>query len=399
MKNRRLQIPSGMQDTLPGECLRKRQLEQRLREQFRLSGYQEIETPVLEYYDALDDQTYGYPLERVWKTFDSQGRLLAVRPDTTIPAVRLAAGRLRNAPLPLRLCYLQPAAQYQSETLSLLCEETQAGVELMGASSPLADAEVICLAIECLRQAGLRDFQIELGQSAFFDGFMREAGLSPEQCAALREMTAAKNTLAMQLYLDQQAVPREVTRRLMRLPRLYGDTALLTEAASLTRHPLCEAALENLRQIVDAVAEAGFGAYLSLDLGMVHAQNYYSGMIFRGMTADLGQPLLSGGRYDGLPGRFGRELPAVGFALHEKLMLMALERQGEAFPEPAPQVLIAFAPGCYREALAACREQRAAGRSAALLFDASPEELQARGDAGRAETLWIGADAGKEAAQ
>ena len=127
MERRRLQIPSGMQDTLPGECAGKRRLEDKLRRLFTLGGYQEIETPILEYYDALDDQTFGYRPEQVWKTFDPQARILAVRPDSTIPAVRLASGRLKNAPLPLRLCYVQSAAKFHSETLSLLCEDTQAG--------------------------------------------------------------------------------------------------------------------------------------------------------------------------------------------------------------------------------------------------------------------------------
>ena len=72
MERRRLQIPSGMQDTLPGECAGKRRLEDKLRRLFTLGGYQEIETPILEYYDALDDQTFGYRPEQVWKTFDPQ---------------------------------------------------------------------------------------------------------------------------------------------------------------------------------------------------------------------------------------------------------------------------------------------------------------------------------------
>ena len=101
MAQRRLQIPNGMQDTLPGECARKRQLEEQLRRLFTLEGYQEIETPVLEYYEALDDRTWGYRPEDLWKTFDSTGRILAVRPDSTIPAARMAAGRLAEAPLPL----------------------------------------------------------------------------------------------------------------------------------------------------------------------------------------------------------------------------------------------------------------------------------------------------------
>lgn len=378
MEPRRLQIPTGMQDTLPGECARKRRLEQEVRRLFALSGYQEVETPILEYYDALDDPTYGYRPEHVWKTFDSRGRVLALRPDSTIPSVRLAAGRLREEALPLRLCYVQSANRYVSDSLSLLCEETQAGVELMGESSPMADAEVIALAIEALRGAGLKDFQIELGQAGFFDGFMQEAGLTPEQSAVLRELTEQKNTLGMQLYLEKLDVHQDVARRLMRLPRLYGGTEVLDEAEALTAHPLCREAIAGLRSIIGYLTEYGCASYLTIDLGMVHQANYYSGTIFRGMTADLGQPLLSGGRYDGLPARFGRALPATGFALSLKLLLMALERQGASFKPPMPDELVGFAPGCLRQAVEYAESRRAEGCSAVLLYDMTMDGMAER---------------------
>ena len=378
MESRRLQIPTGMQDTLPGECARKRRLEQEVRRLFFLSGYQEVETPILEYYDALDDPTYGYRPEHVWKTFDSRGRVLALRPDSTIPSVRLAAGRLREEALPLRLCYVQSANRYVSDSLSLLCEETQAGVELMGESSPMADAEVIALAIEALRGAGLKDFQIELGQAGFFDGFMQEAGLTPEQSAVLRELTEQKNTLGMQLYLEKLDVHQDVARRLMRLPRLYGGTEVLDEAETLTAHPLCREAIAGLRSIIGYLTEYGCASYLTIDLGMVHQANYYSGTIFRGMTADLGQPLLSGGRYDGLPARFGRALPATGFALSLKLLLMALERQGASFKPPMPDELVGFAPGCLRQAVEYAESRRAEGCSAVLLYDMTMDGMAER---------------------
>ena len=268
MERRRLQIPSGMQDTLPGECAGKRRLEDKLRRLFTLGGYQEIETPILEYYDALDDQTFGYRPEQVWKTFDPQARILAVRPDSTIPAVRLASGRLKNAPLPLRLCYVQSAAKFHSETLSLLCEDTQAGVELMGEGSAQADAEVIALAVEALRAAGIRDFLIELGQVKFVSGFLEEAGLTEQQCAAVRDMMAHKNALDMQLYLDRLSIEADVSRRLMRLPQLFGDAAVLDEAEQLTKSPKCLGAIAHLRQVLSILKDYACADCVSIDLGL-----------------------------------------------------------------------------------------------------------------------------------
>ena len=378
MANRKLQIPNGMQDTLPGECARKRQLEQRLRQLFTLEGYQEIETPILEFYDALDDRTYGFRPEHLWKTFDAQGRILAVRPDSTIPAARMAAGKLADAPLPLRLCYLQSATKLLTETSSLLCEETQAGVELMGEGSPQADAEVIALAVHTLRESGLKDFQIELGQAQFVTGFLREAGLTDEQCAAVSAMTEEKSLLDMAAYLRAAGLAEETVARVLRLPDLYGDASVLDEAAALTRHPLCLAAIDNLRQILTVLREYGCDDCISIDLGMAHQANYYSGTIFRGLVPELGQPLLSGGRYDRLMARFGRELPATGFALSMKLLLIALERQGEDFKAPVPDVALGFDPACRAEAIAYARQQRLRGVSVAIMYGMNAEALRHR---------------------
>ena len=381
MECRRLQIPSGMQDTLPGECARKRQLEAGLRRLFTLQGYQEIETPILEYYGALDDRTWGYRPEDVWKTFDSAGRILAVRPDSTIPAARMAAGRLAEAPLPLWLCYLQSATKTLTDAASLLCEETQCGVELMGEASPEADAEVIALAVKCLEQAGLRDFQIELGQAQFVAGFLQEAGLTAEQSAILRGMIERKNVLDMQRYLADLPVPADTAERLMRLPMLFGGAAILDEAEALARHPLCREAVANLRQVLSILGAYGCGQCMTVYLGMAHQADYYSGTIFRGLASELGQPLLSGGRYDGLPAHFGRALPATGFALSMKLLMIALERQGAAFAAPNPDIALSFAPGCREAAIAFAQGKREQGLSVAMMYGMTPDDLRARVDA------------------
>jgi ATP phosphoribosyltransferase regulatory subunit len=362
-----------------------------------MQGYQEVETPILEYYDALDDRTWGYRPEDVWKTFDGAGRILAVRPDSTIPAARMAAGRLAEAPLPLRLCYLQNATKTLTDAASLLCEETQCGVELMGETSPEADAEVIALAVKVCEAAGLRDFQLELGQAQFVAGFLQEAGLTEEQSAVIRGMIERKNTLDMQLYLDKLAVSADVATRLMRLPRLYGDASVLDEAARLTQHPLCVTAIDNLRQILAMLGEYGCDQHISIDLGMAHQANYYSGTIFRGLVAELGQPLLSGGRYDELPARFGRALPATGFALSMKLLMIALERQGAAFAAPIPDVALAFDPGCREAAIAYAKAQREKGVSVAMMYGMSAEDLRHRVDANLAlSTVYITAEGIKQ---
>ncbi len=385
MSTSRFQIPEGMQDTLLGECVRKRCVEQQLRTLFSRSGFTEIETPVLEYYRTFDDEVYGFDAHRVWKTFDSQGQVLAIRPDSTIPAVRIAASRLTNEPLPLRLCYIQNVAAFPADDTSAPCESTQAGVELMGEKSAMADAEVIALAINSLKEAGLKEFQIDLGQVAFFKGFMQEAGLSQEQTETLRRYVEEKNILAMQLYLRECAVPGEVTKRLMKLPQLYGDESVLKEAEAITGNNLCRVAIVNLRQIMAALHDYGCRDYISIDLGMVHAVNYYSGMIFRGITGHLGRPLLSGGRYDGLPARFGRAMPATGFGLSLGLLMDALSSQGEDFPAPTTGFVLGVSRRSLRAGLVWADKKRREGVSVSLQYDATKAELVQMVEMGRAK--------------
>lgn len=394
MMIRRLQIPGGMQDTLPAECAAKRDLEQKLRELFTLSGYREIETPVLEYYDALNDETWGYPPENLWKTFDQEGRVLALRPDTTIPASRLAAGRLSHAALPLRLSYIQSACKFERDTLSMLSEQTQAGVELMGTEGPEADAEVIALAVESLRRAGIRDFQIELGQAAFLEGFLSATGLSEQDASAVRKLMEEKNTLGIQLHLHKLGVSEEITKQLTKLPLLYGPLDKLDKAERMTDNPVCLAALSNLREIIRILGLYGCADDLTLDLGMAQEPGYYSGVIFRAQTAQLGQPILSGGRYDGLNARFGRPLPAVGYAMSLKLAMIALERQGSRMTDPVSDVDIGFAQEALSDAIVLAKKLRSEGKQVALIYDATPETLKARKDNGLCrETVFLGGEA------
>ncbi len=375
MSTTKVQIPEGMQDILSGECVRKRCVEQQLRTLFSRSGFAEIQTPLLEYYRTFDDAVYGFAAHHVWKTFDPRGRVLVIRPDNTIPCVRIAASRLKEKRLPLRLCYVQSVAAYPSERSSVLNESTQAGVELMGESSVLSDAEVIALSIESLKESGLKEFQIDLGQVDFFKGFMQEAGLTPEQTEEFRRYVEEKNMLSMQLLLKECAIPNEVQSRLMKLPQLYGDESVLDVAQSLTHNKLCAKAIDNLRGILKALEDYGCREYISIDLGMVHAANYYSGMIFRGITGYLGQPLLSGGRYDGLPGQFGREMPATGFGLSIDLLLQALVRQGDTFASPVADFVLGATEEGLKGAISWVRGKRQAGLSISLYYNTGKTEL------------------------
>ena len=279
----RFLLPDFVSDALGGELCLKRALEKGLREEFSLWGFDEVLPAGLDFYDNFAFGSGARDQRDMLKSFDSQGRILVMRPEFTAPLARLAATRLREQEPPLRLCYLGSAYENPGAgSAQRRAEFTQGGVELMGESDPRADAEVMLLALRCLQKAGLKDSLLELGQVEFFMGLMEEAGLSDGAIQSLRSLTEQKNTLAMEL------------------PMLFGGGEVLAAARAMSRHPRCVRAIDNLERVYELLCQGGAENRVSIDLGLVHGLGYYTGVVFRGMTASFGQPLLSGGRYDTL---------------------------------------------------------------------------------------------------
>ena len=163
-----------------------------------------------------------------------------------------------------------------------------------------------------------------------------------------------------------------------RLPALFGGEEVLARAEKLTDDPTALGALEHLKKVHALLKEIGNKKYVSFDLGTVKDLSYYSGVVFTGLTRSIGSPILSGGRYDNLADDFGRHVPAVGFAMGLKRILIALERQGALRPAaPRADVVIFSEEGAETKAYQAYLELTAAGRRVDL----------AAGDAKEAETL------------
>ena len=342
MNNHKTHLPPGMQDFLPEECAHKRDIEEKARRCFSSWGYDEIETPCMEYMEAFRGQIGDFEPERLFKLTDSTGRILVLRPDITMPLARVAATRLASRQ-PLRMFYVGEAFQFTTPEMAAgLREFTQLGVELMGQSGPMADAEVIALAISVLREAGLKEFQIDIGQVQFFKGLMQEAGLSDSQTEEVRRHVEEKNQLAIELLMQQAGISGGLRNRILELPMLYGGVEVLETAERFTANKTCRDALDYMKRTLDALSNYDLDEYISIDLGMVQSINYYSGIIFRGISKYFGNQLLAGGRYDGLVEEFGKPMAATGFAFSIKPVLIALERQGSL-----PSALTMDAVACF----------------------------------------------------
>ena len=173
LNNKALQVPYGTRDVLPGEAGARRIIENKLAATFKAWGYDEVITPTFEYLDTFD--AAGQLSDRSFKFFDRRNNILLLRSDMTTPLARLVATRLNEGPAVKRLFYLASLFRYEEAQAGRQCEFNQAGVELMGAAGPSADAEMLALAVASLQAAGLQDFVISIGQIDFINGLIEAA--------------------------------------------------------------------------------------------------------------------------------------------------------------------------------------------------------------------------------
>jgi len=325
----RVQLPQGIRDLGPAEAAAHRRLLGLWGDSFERWGYQEVVPPTFEFYSTFACGFAGREAERVYRFFDRQGRILALRSDFTAQVARLAASKLAEEPRPLRLWYGGSVFRVQEARNGYQSEFTQAGVELIGAAGPAADAEVVALALRALAQAGLTGARVSVGHTGFLRALLAELDLKAEERAAVAAELTHRNLVGVSGILSALELAAEQKEVLRRLPQLFGGREALAAAAQAAgENEAARAALADLEAIAGHLAVYGVSEQVTFDLGLVRELDYYTGMVFEAYVPGFGYPLGGGGRYDNLLARFGRPEAATGFALGLERVLAARERQG-----------------------------------------------------------------------
>lgn len=317
-------IPSGTRDVLPDEMRELRAITTRALAVFESHGYGEVATPALEYEETLArGDVRGAP--PAYRLFDEHGRVLVLRSDMTVPIARLVATRFADAQPPLRLCYLAHAYRAVRPQRGQPREFLQAGIELIGAPGPEGTAEALTVLCDVLDGVGLADYRIGLGDVALYQALLDRHGVDVAARERILHELVTRDFVGLQREVGALGLPAEAAEQLVRVPQLRGGPEVLDGLDGAAAE-----AAEGLRG-VHALLDARVAARLILDLGLVRELGYYTGAIFQVYDPALGVPLGGGGRYDELLGRFGRPLPAVGFALNAERLHIALagEERGE----------------------------------------------------------------------
>jgi ATP phosphoribosyltransferase regulatory subunit len=356
-KPKRFEKPMGFKDILPEVVVRKRYIEGQVQQLMRLWGYQEIVTPILEYYDTVGRVSTTLD-DKLFKLLDRNGNTVVLRPDMTAPIARVVASLLKEEPFPLRLSYHSNVFRAQAEEAGRDSEFYQTGVELVGEGSTEGDAEVIALAVAALQTAGVERFKVAIGHMGFIQGFLEECVPVEEQRLELKERLLARDFVGLREGIRRFDIGEEQRSKLNALLQLRGQRECCSNAQKLTAHPGARAALEQLHQIWDSLEAYDVADSVLLDLTMIGNFDYYTGMIFEAYASDHGFPVCSGGRYDTLLGQFGRPAPATGFGLK---MDRVLEVSNLSPPNHQTKVLIQYDESRRADAMKEARRRRQIG--------------------------------------
>ena len=349
MKNNSKITPEGTKDLLFEECLANRTVSSILGGVFSSRGFHEVLTPGIEFYDLFSEDISGIPMENMFKMSDSKGRLMVMRPDSTLPIARMVSTRLQGSDKPIRLYYNQRVYRYNPGLTGRSNEVMQTGIELIGAKGMRADLEVITTAIDALSKC-VPDFRIELGHAGFFRALASKLPVSPRKREKIRFYIESKNYSALNSTLDKLP-PSDYVDVIRRLPRLFGGVEVLDEACRICSDEEALATLGYVREIYDHLSKYGLGERLIIDLGLVQRNDYYSSIVFSGYVMGSGEPVLIGGRYDNLLDSFEAPSPACGFGINVDALARVMLSRGNVPQRRKAEVLVHAKAGYEIEAI------------------------------------------------
>jgi ATP phosphoribosyltransferase regulatory subunit len=310
-------IPGGMRYYFGREARLRRAVEDAAMSVFDGWGYEEIATPSVDYYVLFERGMGHEEARRSFRFTDTDGRLLALRPDVTSSVARAAATLFAGATRPLRFCYAASVFRQRPHSRAeWRRQERQLGCELIGASRADADIEVLTIAAEVLERLGLGgSYRITLNHVGVFNGVAEQLGLGPEAREEMRQLIDARDAAGLEQFLSGLGKSGPTVRSAGRLASIADGREMPEEARELLTNERSRAALDELERLRAVVESPGIGNGFSIDLSDVSGLDYYTGLVFKIYVEGAGARVGGGGRYDELTANFGRREPAVGFVL------------------------------------------------------------------------------------
>ncbi len=361
-------LPEHIADVLPAQARHIEELRRTMLDVAHGYGFELVMPPLLEYLESLLSGT-GRELDLLtFKLVDQlSGRSMGVRADTTPQVARIDAHLLNRSGV-TRLCYCGPVLHTRTSGLHATREPLQFGAEIYGHAGLEADLEVLELALEGLRRAGLHRVTLDLADARILRGLLDGLTLDAATLGDLTAALAAKDVAGIATFAG--VMPSATLQALMRLPALYGPADYLLDVlGSLPDEPLIRTAVADMAWLVSHLKRAYPDVEIGYDLADLSGYAYYSGTRFAVYAPGYCDALARGGRYDEVGAVFGRNRPAVGFSLDLKALVERLPGVG-----PKPAIRAPWGEdGALRAAVRRLREQ---GETVVCVLPGHEHEVQ-----------------------
>jgi ATP phosphoribosyltransferase regulatory subunit len=250
----------------------------------------------------------------------------------------------------------------------------QVGIELVGNNTYHGDAEMVTMLAGVMDQVGLPEWKISLGHVGFFKALLSRSGLSPSGRKQAELAAAHKDLPRLEQILLTERLPRAMVRDILQVPERCGQYEVLEWGKRIAgKDPQLLKPLHRLEQVFHQLALTQVQQHVLLDLGEFRGFDYYDGVVFDVFTSGVGREIGGGGRYNHLMGRFGRDLPAIGFGLDLDRLFSALESSGQLGNNDFAPVLLMGSRRHAKEAFALAQTLRAAGISVTEEMMKSPQ--------------------------
>ena len=343
-KDLMVQRPRGTRDFTPAAMKRRLALEHLLEDVAQRHGFSRVQTPVFESLELFTAKSGPGVINQLYAFQDKGERDLTLRPELTAPVMRMVAEEMRMDTKPLRLSYYGQCYRYEEFKTGRYREFFQYGVELIGASGPLAEAEVLALAVNMLHATGLEGWEIRIGHVGVLKDALTGLGLSTEVDASTGEPPIASamrlldkgDDAGLAALFETHGLDASNAEPLRALASLDGGMETLGPARELlsSMDGVSLEALDELETTLTALAAlAPAPPAMAVDLTVARGLDYYTGMVFEVKVEELGGEgqVLGGGSYKllhlfGLPDLD----PCCGFGLGFDRVLLALEAQAAA---------------------------------------------------------------------
>lgn len=326
-----IQRPRGTRDFSPEELAKRRWIEQGMRELCKLFGYRELATPAFENAELFIKKS-GEPIVKQLYTFkDKGGRALALRPELTLPVMRFYAQELQALPKPLKLFYFGSCYRYEEPQKARYREFWHFGAECIGGRASESEAEIIALAVKLLENAGLKNFELRVGNLNFLRALLERYHVRVEKQSSVLSLIDKKDFGALRNQVENS---EELVQTLTQGERIFENRELLKD--NKIRASVLE--LKDLLKLLSLFEVKDY----TVDLSIARGLEYYTGIVFEIDCKDLGaeKQVCGGGSYS-LAEIFGAEkIFTTGFALGFDRVLLALEEQGAKFPEEKIEVFV-----------------------------------------------------------